>query len=183
MNQWNFFREALRSFRSTGAIASASPALVRRLVEDIPGHRPLRVVELGPGNGCVTHALLERLSPDSELTAFEINPVFTERLRAIPDPRLRVIGEGAERLPDYFEDNSVDFVVSSLPLSMISKEVKTEIIARSQRALRSDGHFLQYQYALQDYGLLKDYFPAVRLGFTLVNLPPAFVYTCSLGLV
>lgn len=183
MNNWSFFREAVRNFRSTGAIAPASPRLVRRLIAAVPSQQPITVVELGPGNGVITRALLDRLSPASQLTAFEINPAFADRLRALSDPRLRVLTEGAQQLTDHLAPCSVDFVVSSLPLSMIPQSVKGQIIQQAQTVLRPGGQFLQYQYALQDYGLLKDNFGQVSVSFTLANLPPAFVYSCSLGLL
>ncbi|CAH0998946.1 Ornithine lipid N-methyltransferase [Neolewinella maritima] len=183
MNNWSFFREAIRNFRSTGAIARASPLLIKRLIESVPSRVPLTVIELGPGDGCITSALLGRLHSESSLTAFEINPAFVQRLGCLADPRLRVLPVGAELLTDHFSPGSVDFVVSSLPLSMIPQVTKEEIIRQAQVVLRPEGHFLQYQYALQDYGLLKDSFDKVSVGFTLANLPPAFVYSCSLGLV
>ncbi len=183
MNNWTFFREALKNFRATGAIAKASPALVKRLVEPVTGHQPLNIVELGPGEGCVTRALLQRLHPASRLTVFEINEAFVERLRTMEDPRLGVHAHGAERLTEIIQPGTVDFVVSSLPLSMIPQEVKEEILRQSQAVLRPGGKFLQYQYALQDYSLLKGYFNRVNVSFTLANMPPAFVYSCSLGLL
>lgn len=182
MNRWKFFREAIRSWRSTGAIASSSPALVNRLVAPITHDRPLRVVELGPGGGCVTEAILQRLHPDSELIAFEINDKFIERLREIDDPRLTILPHGAERLAEFVQAETIDYVVSSLPLSIIPKGVKAEIIQQSMEALKPAGHYLQFQYALQDYKLLKYYFNSVKVSFTAANLPPAFIYTCSLGL-
>lgn len=177
-----FLREAIRSFRSTGAVASSSPALIRKLIAPIPVGENLRIVELGPGNGCVSRALLDRLGPTAELHAFEINPKFVEIMLSINDNRLTVLPTSAERLTDFFAPDSVDFVVSSLPLSMMPKPVKEVILQQSQRVLKPAGRFLQFQYALQDYSLLKGYFNKVNVGFTLANLPPAFVYTCSLGI-
>lgn len=178
-----FLKEALRSFKSTGAIASSSPALVNRLVETIPSQRTLKVVELGPGAGGVTQALLDRLSPNSDLTAFEINPVFVKKVKQIQDHRLNVVAVGAEKMASYLEPQSVDYIVSSLPLSMIPKEIKALIFEQVKLVLKPTGQFIQYQYALQDYRLLSKYFGDVSVGFTLANLPPAFVYTCSLGIV
>lgn len=180
-DSWSFFREALRNFRSTGAIASSSPALVKRLVEPLPGNRPVTVVELGPGDGCVTRAILKKLHPASQLTAFEINTAFIEKLAVLEDPRLRVLPVGAEKLSEYFAAGSVDYVVSSLPLSMIPQEIKEEILRQARVVLGPAGQFYQYQYALQDYSLLKDYFHRVSVSFTVANLPPAFVYTCMVG--
>ena len=176
---WSFFRTAVKNFRSTGAIASSSPALVKRLVAPLPTGRPLTIVELGPGDGCVTKSILARVHAGSRLTAFEINPAFVSQLGSIRDERLRVLAQGAENLTEHFAPGSVDYVVSSLPLSMIPKEIKEDILRQSQSVLRPDGQFLQYQYALQDYSLLKTYFGFVRVSFTLANLPPAFVYCCG----
>ena len=175
---WSFFRTAVKNFRSTGAIASSSKALVKKLVAPLPTDRPLRIVELGPGDGCVTQAILSRVSADSHVSAFEINGTFIDVLRLINDDRLTVVPVGAEQLHNYFEENSVDYVISSLPLSMIPKEIKAEILRQSQLVLKPGGHFFQYQYALQDYSLLKDYFGRVSVSFTMANLPPAFIYSC-----
>lgn len=180
-NRWSFFREAVRSFRSTGAIASSSPALVKRLVEKLPEDRPLNIVELGPGDGCVTRAILRKVHAESRVTAFEINPAFVEHLGSIEDSRLRVLPVGAETVTQYFPAGSVDFVVSSLPLSMIPQVVKEDILKQAQIVLGPDGEFFQYQYALQDYSLLKDYFGRVSVSFTMANLPPAFIYSCVVG--
>lgn len=180
-NRWSFFREAIRNFRSTGAIASSSPALVKRLVEKLPSDRALNIVELGPGDGCVTRAILDKVHSESRVTAFEINPAFVEHLAGIQDARLRVLPVGAETLTQYFPAGSVDYVVSSLPLSMIPQEVKEEILEQARIVLGPDGEFFQYQYALQDYSLLKDYFGRVSVSFTMANLPPAFIYSCVVG--
>lgn len=180
-SRWSFFKEAVRNFRSTGAIASSSPALVKRLVTPLPANRPVTIVELGPGDGCVTRAILEKVHPDSQLTAFEINPAFVKKLSVLEDKRLKVLAVGAECLTDYFSPGSVDFVVSSLPLSMIPQEVKEEILRQARVVLGPEGQFYQYQYALQDYSLLKDYFQRVSVSFTVANVPPAFVYSCMVG--
>jgi len=182
MNNWLFFREAVKSFRTTGSITASSPALIKKLVAPLPTHRPLVIVELGPGDGCVTRAILEKTHRGSTVTAFEINGAFVAKLGLLQDDRLRVLSVGAERLSDYFMAGTVDYVVSSLPLSMIPKEIKEEILRQSQLVLRPEGRFLQFQYALQDYSLLKGYFHRVSVSFTMANLPPAFIYSCSLGL-
>lgn len=181
MKKHFFLREAIRSFRSTGAIASSSPALVKKLIAPIPYGQDLVVIELGPGDGCVTKKLLQKLGVAASVHAFEINETFVVKMKEIQDDRLSVIPLGAEQMGGFLEKNSVDFVVSSLPLSMIPKEIKEEILRQAQHVLKPEGRFLQYQYALQDYSLLKGYFNKVNVKFTLANLPPAFVYTCSLG--
>jgi phospholipid N-methyltransferase len=55
------------------------------------------------------------------------------------------------------------------------------ILAVSESCLEPDGYFLQYQYSLSQRAVLERCFADVRVGFALVNIPPAFVYECSLA--
>jgi phospholipid N-methyltransferase len=51
----------------------------------------------------------------------------------------------------------------------------------SQAALAPGGKFLQYQYSLKHHAMLQERYDDVQLGFTLANIPPAFVYECTQG--
>jgi phospholipid N-methyltransferase len=74
----------------------------------------------------------------------------------------------------------VDAIVSSLPLAIIPDDVVDRIIEASRASLRPGGRFVQYQYTLADYERMTERFPGVTLGFMPLNIPPAFVYGCSL---
>ena len=43
-----------------------------------------------------------------------------------------------------------------------------------------DGVYVQFQYSLNAHKLLKKKFNKVTLDFTPINMPPAFVYRCTL---
>jgi phospholipid N-methyltransferase len=58
-------------------------------------------------------------------------------------------------------------------------ELVERILDVSQASLAPEGKFLQYQYSLKHLGALERHYRDVRLGFTLRNFPPAFVYECS----
>ena len=59
------------------------------------------VVELGPGTGGTTKALLQAMRPDAKLLAIEINPGFCDLLRdTIDDPRLIVHHGSAADIPE-----------------------------------------------------------------------------------
>ena len=47
-----------------------------------------------------------------------------------------------------------------------------------QRTVVWDGMFVAFQYSPQMYGAFHRMFREVKVGFTLLNLPPAFTYTC-----
>lgn len=183
MNSMAFLKEALKSFDTTGAFFHSSRWLAETMLEPVDFGRVGTAVELGVGNGAITRRILERMMPDAQLTAFEINPVFVDFSRRIQDDRFRLIPESAEKLQQYFPDSSVDVIISSLPLANIPAPVKRQILEQSRRALKPGALFVQFQYYLGDLGLLKRYFPSVKIGFTPLNIPPAFVCICLNGMI
>lgn len=160
----------------------SSTRLVRRLLAGVDFSTASSIVELGPGDGCVTREILRRMRPEARLLALEINPVFVEQCRRINDPRLILRSACASRLPELLEEEGMekaDAVISSLPLAMMDDELVERILQASREALVSDGRFVQYQYSLSDHARVKAHYPSLTLGFTPLNVPPAFVYTCT----
>ena len=66
----------IRNFKTTGTITPSSKKLVERLLAPIDFSETLLIAELGPGNGCITKALLERMNKESILLCLEVNQDF-----------------------------------------------------------------------------------------------------------
>ena len=75
-------------------------------------------------------------------------------------------------------EESVDVVISSLPLANFPFALKRDILQQCYDALKPSGLFIQFQYSLIDYKLLKKKFSSVERKFTPLNIPPAFIYVC-----
>jgi phospholipid N-methyltransferase len=190
----NFAMEALADFRTVGAVAPSSRFLTRAMVDPLPLRRAKVVVELGCGTGTVTRALLEQMPRESVLLAFEINPRFSRYLREqIADPRLEVLTTSAENIRQEVHRRGfkhVDAVASSLALSLMSDQLKHDILSESGGVLRPGGVFTQYLYlhGIQWQGgkpglfagaqVLRRYFREVQQTIVWPNFPPAFVYSC-----
>jgi phospholipid N-methyltransferase len=115
------------------------------------------------------------------LTCVEVDEEFVEACSAIDDDRLTVCHACATDLVTVLQDGGVtevDYIVSSVPLSILDDHIADRILAAAQASLRPGGRFLQYQYSLTYLRKLTDRYGDVRLGFTLRNVPPAFVYEC-----
>jgi len=171
----------IKNIRTTGTITPSSKVLIEQLLGPIDFALARCIVELGPGNGCVTHALLKRMHPDCVLVCLELNNEFATQLNTHRDPRLRVYNACASSIREILDEldiAKVDHVVSSLPLSLIDDDVVDNILASVDSNLREGGRFLQYQYSLANYSDMKPFFRDVKLRFTLRNMPPAFVYEC-----
>jgi phosphatidylethanolamine/phosphatidyl-N-methylethanolamine N-methyltransferase len=177
-------REFLRHPMLTGAIAPSSPRLAGTMTAGLGLERATSVVELGPGTGVFTEAVLALLRPEARLTAFEINPRLASSLRA-RFPQVDVVTGSAETLP--VED--VDVVVSGLPWTAMTADRQRRILDAVTAALAPNGRFTTFAYAHTAWTPPARRFAAsLRSRFAVVertsvvwgNLPPAFVYRAAL---
>jgi len=136
------------------------------------------IVEAGAGEGCITKEVLKRMRPDAVLYAFEVNKNFCTILNRIRDRRLHVVTDSAERIHDYVGIGGADYVVSGLPLVSLPPKVGTLVVTSVKASLKPQGVYIQFQYSLTSYKQFKQNFSQVKIHFTLLNIPPAFVYEC-----
>lgn len=182
MSKRKFISEVFKSGGTIGALSPSSSFLTDKMLKPIHFETAKCIVEFGPGTGVFTHKLLEKMSPDALLLTFEINPAFHDELMKINDPRLVVINDSAEKIDHYLLLNhheKADYIVSSLPFAMIPDTVVDTVLKNSFDVLSEKGKFIQFQYSLNALSKLKSIFRKVDITFTFLNIPPAFVFTCS----
>ncbi|MFL5762504.1 MAG: class I SAM-dependent methyltransferase [Bacteroidia bacterium] len=183
MSKKDFLSEFLKGGKHVGSVTPSSKFLVKKMVDPIDFESVSCIVEFGPGTGIITQELLNRMPKNATLLAFEINTEFCDSLKKkISDPRLKVICDSAEKLEDYLRENHIakaDYVVSSIPLALIPNPVVNAVLEVVKKVLNVKGAFIQYQYSLNAYKKLKKTFNNVNLNFTPMNIPPAFVFTCT----
>lgn len=181
--QAKFFKEFFREKKQVGAIAPSSRFLMRKMLKPINFERAKIIVELGPGNGVFTKGLLDKMNSDCRLFSFELNETFFSHIQSeIKDHRLTLLNQSAEKIGDILKANGIekaDYIVSSLPLAVIPGPIKTNILDNAQKYLSEHGKYIQFQYTLNAKKLLEERFSKVKIDFTPVNIPPAFIYRCS----
>lgn len=162
----------------TGAVAPSSQELSRLMAAHVELERPGVIVELGPGTGAVTQALVERGVPEERLVLIEYSPDFCELLRA-RFPAARVVHGNAYALGEVMErlgNPQIASVVSGLPLFTRPLPERQALMSDAMRLMAPGAPFIQFSYALV---------PAVKdlVGLTwstsrwvLGNLPPARVW-------
>lgn len=171
----------IESMRTTGAVAPSSQFLVKKMIKPISFEDCHTIVEFGAGTGVITKAILEQIDSETDLFAFEINENFYKKLKEIDDKRLTIYNESVENLTQVLlkeNINKVDYIVSGLPLAIFNKEAVEVILQTAMNSLKTGGKYIQFQYSTKSLPLLKKYF-FVSLDFTLINIPPAIVYTCT----
>jgi len=178
-----FISEFLKQRKMVGAIAPSSVFLRKKMLARIDFSKNINIIELGPGTGIFTKGILKKMSSKSKLLSFELNPTFYLKLtNKIQDKRLTFINDSAENIKLHLKQNnieSVDYVISSLPLTVIPDSIKNTIINASYEALCENGIFVQFQYSLNAKKLLTSKFNCVDIVFSPLNIPPAFVYYCE----
>ncbi len=179
-----FAKEAISSIKNIGAIAPSSKYLANNIIKHIDFGENQVVLEFGPGNGAITKHILKKLPASSRLISLEINTPFFNHCkdRFKEYDNFQIFNHSAIEFDSLLNELSIeriDYLVSSLPLSIIPDEELAIMFGKVPDYLINEGSFLQYQYSLNKYKYLKGIFDEVKLGFTPINLPPAFVYKCS----
>lgn len=184
----------MADFQSTAAVAPSSRFLAREMVRPLPLASARTVVELGPGTGVMTEALLDLLPANSSVLAFEISGPFVRHLREkFDDPRLNIVHAGAETAGEELRRRGitrVDAVLSSLGSSLMPDGMMETILAGLQPFLDNGSVFTQFQYMhrirvhdgrvsyFDIEHLLREFFSDIRRSSVWINLPPAFVFDC-----
>lgn len=174
-----FLQGAVRNPRYVASVFPSSRSLLRHLIK-LPCVQTARVVvELGPGLGETTRALLERMPRDGQLMCIEIVPQFVEELRRIPDSRLCVVENSALRLRSLLELHHLrnpDVVVSGIPFAALSEHDARVLIQNVRAVLAPGGGFVAYQFKSRVRALAGDYFGSPRTTFVPWNVPPLRIY-------
>jgi phosphatidylethanolamine/phosphatidyl-N-methylethanolamine N-methyltransferase len=170
----------IRSWGTTGAVAPSGKALARRMASQIDPSGTLPVLELGPGTGVVTEALVERGIAPERIVAVEYNPDFC-RLLQERFPTLRLVQGDAYDLEATLTGSyggPFAGVVSSLPLLLREPRERRALVLDALRRLAPGGVMVQFSYSPKppvpvapgDYALAGS-------PFVLRNIPPARVWT------
>lgn len=180
MGKSNLLIELYSNLSTTGALTFSSKALVKKMVTQVDLKDANLIVELGGGDGSITQGIINQMGPQTKLLVFEINSSFCEEMRKqFDNPNVQIINDSADQIENYLNGEKVDFILSSLPFSFISKDITDSILSQSRSVLNHGGAFIQICYSYLLKNLFKKYFPEVNVSFTLKNLPPAFVMVCQ----
>lgn len=174
-----FFMGFLRHPDRVGALLPSSRFVERRLVEMGELGRARVVVELGPGTGGTTQALLDNLSQDSRLLAIELDPEFSAILKSHSDPRLGVYHGGADRIAEALVEHKLgqaDVVISGIPFSTMPRDQARAVIQAIWASLSPGGRFVAYQYRDEVARLASELLGTPRRQREYRNIPPVRIY-------
>ena len=166
----------------TGAVSPSGRFLARSMARAVDPASSGPVIELGPGTGPVTEALIERGIAPSRLVLVEFEPHFC-RLLARRYDGVRIVQGDAYRLAETLRDELGEpaaAIVSGLPLRTRPERDRLALLADAFTLLAPGAPFVQFTYGIASpmprhfgYG---PHFQAEVSGPVWLNLPPARVW-------
>lgn len=178
-----FLRNWVADPLRVAAVAPSGAALARLITGEIDT-RSAPLLELGPGTGVFTRAIIECGLDPAHLTLIELGAEFSALLRQ-RFPEVRVVHADASRIMPrtLFPNADAGAVISGLGLLSMPPRTVFAILGKAFECLRPGASFYQFTYGprcpvprpiLDRLGL-----KASWIGGTLRNLPPASVYRIS----
>ncbi|MBM3607519.1 MAG: methyltransferase domain-containing protein [Alphaproteobacteria bacterium] len=168
----------------TGAVSPSGRFLSRAMARHVDLSIEGPVVELGPGTGPVTQALLDHGIAPERLVLVEFDEKFCGLLRQ-RFPRARVVQGDAYNLAATLSgvlDGPAAAIVSSLPLLNRPEDDRVRLLRDSFAMLHPQGNFVQFTYGMispiprtkNNSG--SPHFEAQGSAPVWLNLPPARVF-------
>ena len=157
-----YLKEFCIQFKETGSIFPSSKFAAKVLTDPIRnsvGTR--RILEVGPGAGCVTVKILQDMLDTDTLCICEINPRFMKALKKKihNDPnfirhksRISFFEGPVQKLP---EPATFDMIVCALPFTNFDLKTVQEIFAKFKRISTSETLMTYYEYiGLRSIGMV-----------------------------
>jgi len=174
-----FIQEFLKHPLQIGSIIPSSRFLERRIVAAAGVATANVVVELGPGTGGVTRAILGAMPRHARLLSVEINSHFHALVSGIEDERLIAhLGSACdlEEILATYDLGAPNAVVSGIPFSTMSRSVGSRILETVSSLLAPEGRFVAYQVSNRVATLCQPFLGSGKISMELVNIPPMRVF-------
>jgi phosphatidylethanolamine/phosphatidyl-N-methylethanolamine N-methyltransferase len=174
-----FLRSWIEKPLHMGAVMPSGRPLARTMAQYVDADAEGPVIELGPGTGAITSALIERGIDQRRLVLVEYNPGFCALLRD-RYPQAKVVNGDAYRLRDTLWNvlgGPASAVVSGLPLVTKPMLTRLRLVRDAFAALAPGAPFVQFTYSVVPP--IPKSLPGVSTEASeriWMNLPPARVW-------
>jgi phosphatidylethanolamine/phosphatidyl-N-methylethanolamine N-methyltransferase len=181
-----FFKGWIDGPKAVGAILPTSSITARRMASVIDIHSGLPVLELGPGTGVITKAILKHGVKPSDLYSIEYSQDFVEHLNKTY-PEVNIIQGDAFDLDTTLgemKDQQFDSIVSAVPLLNFPMARRIQLIEDMLTRIPRGRPFMQITYGpLPPVPSGRGNYTVQHYDFVMRNVQPAqlWVYRRPLG--
>lgn len=181
---YEFFKAAVKSPLQTSTFVESGPRVGRRFARHLHLRPDQVVVELGVGAGAITEHILDALDSPSQYVGFELNDSLHRFLSQEKFPNLEIHHKSADTLVETLKGRKVGAVISTLPWSLIPKEVRQSILSQVHEVLEPGGTFsvflalhMLWTPSVRDFwNTLTEKFPDYTYTDEMWNMPPCRMY-------
>jgi phosphatidylethanolamine/phosphatidyl-N-methylethanolamine N-methyltransferase len=174
-----FLRSWLERPLVMGAVTPSGKILARTMASYVDPRIPGPVIELGPGTGPVTDALIRRGVAQDRLVLIEYNPEFCRLLKR-RFPKATIIQGDAYDLKETLSGILAEpaaATVSSLPLFTKPMDQRLDLLEIAQELMHPGAPFIQFTYAVVPPIPARSQSYSARASNRIWrNLPPARVW-------
>lgn len=174
-----FLQEFLKHPLQIGSIIPSSRFLERRVIAAAGISSARTIIELGPGTGGITRAILRAMLPHARLLSIELNPHFHKLVSQIRDVRLNAhLGNALdlEEIMMFYDLNAPDVVISGIPFSTMPRHEGSQILENIANLLIPDGRFVAYQLSNRVASLCNPLLGTCKMETEFLNIPPMRIF-------
>ncbi len=180
MEQVRFIGAMAKSPKTVGAVAPTSSETADLMASQITYPNELPVLELGPGTGAITNAILRRGVGEQDIYAVEYDSKFCRALSARL-PKAHIIQGNAFKLDEALaplKGQQFDCVISGLPLLNFDAELRLQFLKGALAQIPKGRPLVQFSYGIRPP--IEPNVPTIKMSksrWIIKNLPPARVWT------
>ena len=179
-----FLKGLAKGPRSVGAIMPTSSVTARKMASVIDVSSGLPVLELGPGTGVITKAILQRGVKPENLVSIEYSTDFYHHLKLIM-PDVNFFNGDAFNLDKTLgalKDQKFDSVVSGIPLLNFPMGMRVSLLEDLLDRMPVGRPVVQFSYGPVSPIIAKpDSYHIEHFAFVMRNIPPAQVWVYRRG--
>ncbi|MBY2914112.1 phospholipid N-methyltransferase PmtA [Rhizobium leguminosarum] len=179
-----FFRGMMQGPKTVGSIVPTSSITAKRMASVVDIYSGLPVLELGPGTGAITKAILGRGVRPENLVAIEYSTDFHKHLQRTY-PGVHFINGDAFDLQSTlgnFSGLTFDSVVSGIPLLNFPMAKRISLLESLLDRLPAGRPMVQISYgAISPIAANPDRYHIQHFDFVMRNIPPAQLWIYKRG--
>jgi len=179
-----FFKGMMQGPKTVGSIVPTSSITARKMASVINLHSGLPVLELGPGTGAITKAILGRGVKPENLVAVEYSTDFYEHLVRLY-PGVNFINGDAFNLDKTLgamRDQKFDSVVSAVPLLNFPMQARIALLESLLDRLPAGRPVVQISYGPVSPIIARpERYHIQHFDFIVRNIPPAQLWIYRRG--
>jgi phosphatidylethanolamine/phosphatidyl-N-methylethanolamine N-methyltransferase len=174
-----FLKGLAKGPRSVGAIAPTSTVTARKMASVITPESGLPVLELGPGTGVLTKAIIKQGVKPEDIVSIEYSTDFFHHLKIIM-PDVNFINGDAFNLSKTLgslKHQKFDAVISGIPLLNFSMDMRVALLEDLLDRIPVGRPVVQFSYGPVSPIVAKpDRYHIEHFAFVMRNIPPAQIW-------